>query len=58
MMEDPDKITEATHLLFVAKNLERIGDHATNIAEMVYYAATGARLPDRPRGGQEPAAGK
>jgi phosphate transport system protein len=33
-------------LLFVAKNLERIGDHATNIAEMVFFAATGERLAD------------
>jgi phosphate transport system protein len=55
MMEDPAKITEATHLLFVAKNLERIGDHATNIAEMVFYAATGERLGERPRGGQDAA---
>ena len=50
MMENPNNISAATHLLFVAKNLERIGDHATNIAEMVYYAATGERLVDRPRG--------
>jgi phosphate transport system protein len=50
MMEDPANITPSTHLLFVAKNIERIGDHATNIAEMVYFAATGARLADRPRG--------
>ena len=57
MMEDPAKITEAAHLLFVAKNLERIGDHATNIAEMVYYAATGERLGERIKG-QNPAGGK
>jgi phosphate transport system protein len=44
MMEDPQNIGPSTTLLFVAKNLERIGDHATNIAEMVYYAATGERL--------------
>jgi phosphate transport system protein len=50
MMENPQNITRSTHLLFVAKNLERIGDHATNIAEMVYYAATGERLIDRVRG--------
>ncbi len=37
MMEDPRNITPCTHLLFVAKNLERIGDHATNIAETVHY---------------------
>ncbi len=51
MMEDPRNITPCTHLLFIAKNLERIGDHATNIAETVFYAATGENLPDsRPRG--------
>ena len=44
MMEDPQNIGPSTTLLFVAKNLERIGDHATNIAEMVHYAATGERL--------------
>ncbi len=52
MFENPHTITTATHLLFVAKNLERIGDHATNIAEMVYFAATGERLTDRKRGDQ------
>jgi phosphate transport system protein len=41
MMENPHNIGQSAHLLFVAKNLERVGDHATNIAEMVYYAATG-----------------
>jgi len=46
MMEDPQNIGPSTTLLFVAKNLERIGDHATNIAEMVYFAATGERLAD------------
>ena len=46
MMENPQTIGHAAHLLFVAKNLERIGDHATNIAEMVYYAATGDHLGD------------
>jgi len=50
MMEDPQNITASAHLLFVAKNLERIGDHATNIAEMVYFAATGERMNERPRG--------
>jgi phosphate transport system protein len=51
MMEDPRNITAATHLLFVAKNLERIGDHATNIAETVHYALSGANLlGDRPKG--------
>ncbi len=51
MMEDPRNITPCTHLLFVAKNLERIGDHTTNIAETVHYAATGEVLPEgRPKG--------
>ena len=48
MMENPQNIGHATHLLFIAKNLERVGDHATNIAEMVYYAATGEHMADRP----------
>ncbi len=46
MMENPHNIGPSTNLLFVAKNLERIGDHATNIAEMVFFAATGERLVD------------
>ena len=51
MMEDPRDITPCTHLLFIAKNLERIGDHATNIAETIHYAVTGEALPDvRPKG--------
>lgn len=50
MMENPNNITPATHLLFVAKNLERVGDHATNIAEMVYFAARGEHLAERERG--------
>jgi phosphate transport system protein len=50
MMENPQNITEAAHLLFVARNLERIGDHATNIAEMVWFAATGERMAERTRG--------
>ena len=50
MMEDPRNITPCTHLLFCAKNIERIGDHATNIAETVYYATTGEQLPmERPK---------
>jgi phosphate transport system protein len=48
MMENPHNIGQAAHLLFVAKNLERVGDHATNIAEMVYYAATGEHMAERP----------
>jgi phosphate transport system protein len=50
MMENPQNITASTHLLFIAKNLERIGDHATNVAEMVYYAATGDQMAERARG--------
>ena len=51
MMEDPRNITPCTHLLFCAKNIERIGDHATNIAETIYYIVTGEQMPaDRPKG--------
>ena len=50
MMEDPRNITACTHLLFCAKNLERIGDHVTNIAENAYYVLTGEQLPpNRPK---------
>jgi len=45
MMEDPRNISACTHLLFCAKNIERIGDHATNIAEAVYYIVTGEQMP-------------
>ena len=47
MMENPQTIGQSAHLLFVAKNIERVGDHATNIAEMVYYAATGKHMADK-----------
>ena len=50
MVEYPPTISDAAHLLFVAKNLERVGDHATNVAEMVYFAATGDHMPERERG--------
>lgn len=51
MMEDPRNITFCTHLLFCAKNIERMGDHATNIAETVFYIVTGSTMPtDRPKG--------
>jgi phosphate transport system protein len=51
MMEDPRSITPCTHLLFIAKNLERIGDHATNVAETLYYAVKGETLVGtRPKG--------
>ena len=41
MVENPSTISSAAQMLFVARNLERIGDHATNVAEMVHFAATG-----------------
>lgn len=47
MMENPHHITPSAHLLFVAKNLERVGDQATNIAEVVYFSATGRHITDR-----------
>ena len=50
MYENPSSIGNAAHLLFVAKNLERVGDHATNVAEMVYFAATGEYMVERERG--------
>jgi phosphate transport system protein len=51
MMEDPRNISACTHLLFIAKNIERIGDHATNIAETVYYMVVGEPLDAvRPKG--------
>ncbi len=50
MMENPASISQAAHMLFIAKNLERVGDHATNVAEMVYYTATGEHLGDRDQG--------
>lgn len=50
MMENPHNISASAHLLFIAKNLERIGDHATNVAEMVYYSATGVQMVERSRG--------
>ena len=54
MMEDPRNISFCAHLLFCSKNIERIGDHATNIAETVVYLVTGATLPaERPHGRRE-----
>ncbi len=51
MMEDPRNITPCTHLLFIAKNIERIGDHATNIAETIHFLITGRPITDaRPKG--------
>lgn len=50
MMEDPRNITFCTHLLFCSKNIERIGDHTTNIAETIVYLVTGEAMPmERPR---------
>jgi phosphate transport system protein len=51
MMGDPRTISACTHLLFMAKNLERIGDHATNVAEHIHYELTGEDyVEDRPKG--------
>ena len=51
MMEDPRTITACSHLMFIAKNIERIGDHATNIAEILHYSVTGTPiLGARPKG--------
>jgi phosphate transport system protein len=49
MVENPSTISSAAQLLFVARNIERIGDHATNVAEMVHFAATGTYPPDSDR---------
>ena len=50
MMGDPRTITACAHLLFVAKNLERIGDHATNVAEILHFEITGVELTEhRPK---------
>ncbi|MBB4096870.1 phosphate signaling complex protein PhoU [Sphingomonas kyeonggiensis] len=50
MVENSRTISQVAHLLFVAKNLERVGDHATNVAEMVYFAATGEYMAERETG--------
>ena len=51
MMEDPRNITFCIHLMFCAKNIERMGDHATNIAETVHYMVEGRPIADqRPKG--------
>ena len=50
MMEDPRTISSSAHLLFIAKNIERIGDHSTNVAEQVHYLVTGEEIGrDRPK---------
>jgi len=53
MMENPATISSAAQLLFIARSIERIGDHATNVAEMVYFADTGEHMPDRHKGDEE-----
>ncbi|EWY37288.1 PhoU family transcriptional regulator [Skermanella stibiiresistens SB22] len=53
MMEDPRNITPCTHLLFIAKNLERIGDHATNIAETIHFLVVGQPLTAERQKGDE-----
>ena len=51
MMEDPRTITACSHLMFMAKNIERIGDHATNIAEILHFSVVGTPVPgSRPKG--------
>jgi len=51
MMEDPRNITPCTHILFIAKNIERMGDHATNIAETIYFVVHGVPMLEiRPKG--------
>ena len=53
MMDDPSNISFCAQLLFCTKNIERVGDHTTNIAETVHYRATGCKLPlNRPRGSE------
>jgi len=53
MMENPATISSAAQLLFIARSIERIGDHATNVAEMVYYAATGRYPVEHSEGSDE-----
>ncbi len=54
MMEDPRNITASTHLMFIAKNIERIGDHATNVAETIHFLVTGKPLTvQRPKGDRQ-----
>ncbi len=51
MMQDPAKVNACTHLVFIAKNFERVGDHATNIAEAIHFQVTGSPLVEmRPKG--------
>jgi phosphate transport system protein len=55
MMEDPRTISGCAHLMFIAKNLERMGDHCTNVAETLYFVVKGERLKNRPKG-EDPSA--
>ena len=51
MMTDSSKVNACTHLVFIAKNFERVGDHATNIAEAIHFQVTGSPFVDeRPKG--------
>ncbi len=55
MMEDPSHVNACTHLSFIAKNFERVGDHATNIAEALHFLVTGAvKVDNRPKGDNTP----
>ena len=55
MFEDPKRLTACAHLLFVAKNMERIGDHVTNICEIIHYHSTGERtMGERPKADTTP----
>ena len=55
MKDDPRTIDAGTHLMFIAKNLERVGDHATDICELIYYRISAQRLPaPRRKGGRAP----
>ena len=47
MMEDPRSIKFCTHMLFCAKNIERMGDHVTNIAETIYYVLEGRQITEQ-----------
>jgi phosphate transport system protein len=58
MIEDPRTISSCAHLLFIAKNIERIGDHGTNIAEYIHFLVTGEEIDtQRPRADNEPGVG-
>ncbi|MBS0384597.1 MAG: phosphate signaling complex protein PhoU [Proteobacteria bacterium] len=58
MIEDPRTISSCAHLLFIAKNIERIGDHGTNIAEYIHFLVTGEEIDtERPRADNEPGIG-